>query len=81
MVYVDEALWPWRGKLWCHLFADSEEELHKFAMNLGLKREWFQDKRCPHYDLTENKRQQALKIGAIKTTKEIIKAFFKRREK
>jgi hypothetical protein len=22
--YVDEAIWEWRGRRWCHLTADSE---------------------------------------------------------
>jgi hypothetical protein len=49
-------------KSWCHLTSDtSEEELHEFAARLGLKREWFQG---DHYDLTEGKRMQALKLGA-----------------
>jgi hypothetical protein len=35
-----------------HLVADSLEELHRFARRIGLKREWFQEGRLPHYDLT-----------------------------
>lgn len=36
-----------------HLVTDGElKELHMFALLLGLKPEWFQDKRLPHYDLT-----------------------------
>ena len=35
-----------------HLVADTEEELHKFAQKIGLKRSWYQDKsHYPHYDL------------------------------
>lgn len=26
-VYVDDAVWPWRGQLWCHLLADSLDEI------------------------------------------------------
>jgi 2-hydroxychromene-2-carboxylate isomerase len=66
---VDPALWEWRGKLWCHLTADSERELHAFAQRLGMRRAWFQHKaRAPwqdHYDLTEGKRAQALALGAV----------------
>jgi hypothetical protein len=78
MVYVDQAIWPWKGKKWCHLFSDSVEELHSFAEKMGLQREWFQDKRVPHYDLTESKRAIALKHGAMEATKEIIKSQFRR---
>lgn len=50
----------------CHMTADSLEELHEFASKLGLKRSWFQARSTmPHYDLTENKREQALKLGAV----------------
>jgi hypothetical protein len=66
-VYVDEAVWEWRGKLWCHLLADDLDELHAFARRLGMRRGWFQ---CPpkaskpHYDLTEGRRALAIKLGA-----------------
>lgn len=78
MVYVDELrsysstqIKPgarrW-GRQWCHLWADTEEELHQFAARLGLKRSWFQNHhRRPefwHYDLVPAKRTQALELGA-----------------
>jgi hypothetical protein len=55
----------WRYTESCHLVADSLEELHSFATRLGLKREWFQDKRLPHYDLTKGKRALAVRLGAV----------------
>lgn len=80
-VYVDPEMpcqptrnWPWLYGT--HLFADSVEELHRFAAGLGLKRSWFQGSRrtdgrwrLPHYDLTPGKRQQALGAGAISLTR------------
>ncbi len=64
-VYVDEAVWPWRGKKWAHLMADDLEELHEFALKLGLKRAWYQySARHAHYDVTANKREQAILLGA-----------------
>jgi len=43
----------------------SPEELHEFAQNIGLKREWFQDHRHPHYDILSRKvKSQALRNGA-----------------
>jgi hypothetical protein len=68
MIYVDELFfWPGKGE-WCHLWADTTDELHEFAEKIGLKRNWFQDKkRFPHYDLRESKRKIALKNGAIQT--------------
>lgn len=66
-VYVDEAIWPWRGRRWAHLMADSLEELHAFAAQLGLKRAWFQAKPggAAHYDVTDTVRLKALKLGAM----------------
>lgn len=51
----------------CHLFCDhwDTEELHKFAKAIGLKREWFQDIKVPHYDLTPSKRITAIEYGAM----------------
>lgn len=69
-VYVDNERIPWRGKLWCHLVADSLDELHQFAERLGLKRDWFQDRASyPHYDVTMSVRERALGIGALPARK------------
>jgi len=57
------------GEYWCHLFADTVEELHELAQHIGLRREWFQDRKdFPHYDIVPNKRRQAIKLGAVQTT-------------
>lgn len=59
-----------------HMVADSLEELHDFAKELGLKREWFQDHpRHPHYDLTTQRmRNKALRLGAqLADRREIVK--------
>lgn len=70
-VYVDNMQRPARvGRLyavWSHLLADTDEELHAFAARLGLRRAWHQKPGTPisHYDVTEPKRQLALKLGAI----------------
>ena len=54
----------WRWDKSCHLFADSVDELHTFALRLGLKRAWFQSGRLPHYDLTVGVRTRAIRAGA-----------------
>ena len=72
-VYVDNECIQWRGKLWCHLVAESLDELHRFAARLGLRRNWFQDKASyPHYDVTTTVRQRALRLGALPGTKKQI---------
>jgi Protein of unknown function (DUF4031) len=67
-VYVDDSSIRWRGREWSHLIADTTEELHAFAVLLGLERAWFH--RSParpwkdHYDIPEAKRQAAIGRGA-----------------
>jgi Protein of unknown function (DUF4031) len=65
-VYVDNAKVKWRGRQWCHLVADTIEELHEFAYQLGLQKNWFQHAASyPHYDVTVEVREIALSLGAI----------------
>lgn len=68
-VYVDNAVIPWRGRLWAHLIASDLEELHALATAIGLRRAWFQDRRrFPHYDVDTEYRLRALAAGAIAIT-------------
>lgn len=71
-VYVDEPIFAWRGKKWCHLFCEDEPTLHEFAQRLGLLRGWFQKPpkaSWKHYDITAAKRMQAIRLGAISVDK------------
>lgn len=67
-VYVDEAIWDWRGDRWCHLMADTHEELEAFARELGLRRAWRQHRPArpwlDHYDLPVHGRAAAIRLGA-----------------
>ena len=75
-VYLDD--WCQRARLgpvddlWSHLVADSDEELHAFAVRLGMKRAWFQcHERRPyqaHYDVPERLRADAIEQGAVSIT-------------
>lgn len=71
-VYVDPPIWEWRGRMWCHLTADREEELHRFAARLGLPRRKFQCRPgrpwVDHYDIPEPMRPAALRLGAMEIT-------------
>lgn len=70
MVYVDPMMswiktnrWPYSEV--SHLVADTEEELHRFAQAIGLKRFWYQEhESLPHYDLTRGMRARAVAYGA-----------------
>lgn len=66
MIYVDEfpAGWGrWTGG--GHMLCTDIDELHAMARAIGLRREWFQDKTFPHYDVMRSKRAQALARGAV----------------
>lgn len=74
-VYVDALVnWGWkiRGRATpsCHMFADTDDELHAMATAIGLKRSWAQRMSDPlqmrrHYDLVPSKRAAAVESGAI----------------
>lgn len=54
---------------WCHLTADTREELHVLAGRVGLRRAWFQDHEIRwHYDATPGVRVRAIKAGALEIT-------------
>ena len=65
MILVDR-LRRYPSGYWCHMVTDSSlEELHDFALRLGISRERFQDhERLPHYDLRPQMRERALVLGA-----------------
>lgn len=58
-----------------HLVSDfSIEELHEFAALLGLRREWFQARSIPHYDLTGSAYVLALERGAkLVSSRELVR--------
>lgn len=70
MIYVDEATWSRATSAaprvkYCHMVADTLEELHAFAKNIGVGRHWFhRSSRLPHYDLSEVNRELAILNGA-----------------
>lgn len=82
-VYVDDLIpvkafakalgsrWPYATA--CHLFGDTEEELHVFAASMGLRRTWFQEHpRMDHYDLTRGMRSKAVRAGAIEVDRKFV---------
>ena len=61
-ILVDDAIWPWRGRMWAHLVSDSSiAELHSFAQRLGIPDRAFQG---DHYDVTDELRDCAIAEGA-----------------
>lgn len=78
MIYVDEAKWkkPNGRKLYAHMVADTLEELHAFALKIGVKRHFFHRTKnsvC-HYDITAEQRALAIHNDAAEvSTRELIK--------
>ncbi|MBB3344698.1 DUF4031 domain-containing protein [Luteimonas sp. RC10] len=65
-VYVDDAVHLWRGERWAHLLADTLDELHAFAAQLGIPRRAFQNRTSgAHYDVTAALRERAIALGAM----------------
>jgi len=67
VIFVDQ-LRSYKTKVrWCHMMTNGDiDELHKFAVKIGLKRHWFQNHPLhPHYDVTEAMRVMAVKAGAF----------------
>ena len=46
-----EITWRGRQTVHCHLVADTHEELHQAASDIGLARNWYQPEPWPHYDV------------------------------
>jgi hypothetical protein len=65
----------------CHLLADTRQELHVMADRIGMPRRFFQDHPWRwHYDLPEHLRMQAVELGAIEVTMHDVGALLKRRK-
>jgi len=82
-VYVDKLRdYGWHRGPSCHLIADSVEELIDFAVAMGLRREWYQPKSSPHFDLTTEGRELAIRCGAIEINqRELVKKLRELRHK
>jgi len=74
-ILIDQALWPWRDWMWCHMVSDTSiEELKVFADLIGVPERGFQG---DHVDLPEHMRVVALAHGAREvTSREILAALY-----
>jgi hypothetical protein len=62
-ILVDDCVWPWRDRLWCHMVSDTSlDELHAFARWIGVPERAFGG---DHYDIPEEARAIAVQEGAI----------------
>ena len=74
-ILVDDCIWPWRDRLWCHMVSDTSlDELHAFARWLGVPERGFQG---DHYDIPADAREVAIEEGAIPvTSREVVTALY-----
>jgi hypothetical protein len=72
-ILVDDAVWPWRDRMWCHLVSDTSlEELHNFARSIGVPARGFGG---DHYDIPAEVRELAIRQGAQPvSSREVIQA-------
>lgn len=60
------------ARAWSHLWHEENDmaALHAFAAAIGMKREWFQDRKdFPHYDVcSQRKITAAVRLGARLST-------------
>jgi hypothetical protein len=67
-VYVDRATNGFGRMVMCHMIADTPEELHSMADQIGMQRRWYQEPPQAsfwHYDIAKSKRELAVAAGAI----------------
>ena len=65
----------------CHLLADTREELHAMADQLGIPRRFFQEHPWRwHHDLPEHLRAEAVALGAREVGMHEVGALLRRRK-
>ena len=71
-VLIDEPMWWHRGRKWSHLVSDTSfDELHAFALGVGIPRRAFQG---DHYDIPEEHHAGMVAAGAVPTpSRELVR--------
>ena len=80
-VYVDDMRAPFKGRILCHMVADTLEELHTMADAIGMPRRYYQGPpktRYPHYDIPVEMREEAVRLGAVEISMREAPAIAKR---
>ena len=77
-VYVDKPIWKLGCMKMCHMLADTLDELHNMADQIGIRRRWFQSGSTPHYDVCKSKRELAIRLGAIEIDRRQTVALIRR---
>jgi len=74
-VYIDDARIYSKGRYWYHLVGTNRDELVNFALNMGLQKSYMHNGN--HFDLTEAKRTQAIRMGAKPITAKLAVSIIK----
>jgi len=65
MVYVGTREYRYGRMIMSHMAADTLDELHDMAKNIGVNGTHFQDKKGkPHYDICKQNKMKAIQLGA-----------------
>lgn len=80
-VYVDNMRARYGRMMMCHMLADTEEELHAMALQIGLPRRWHQFAGTPksHYDTCLSKRALAVSLGAVEVSRTQVALILRQR--
>ncbi len=65
-VYVDDFRIPFRGRVMCHMLADTDDELRAMADRIGMQQRWHQG---DHFDIDTDMRARAVANGAREITR------------
>ena len=72
-IYVDFMQIEFKCYKWCHMLADTLQELHEFAAFIEIDERLFhRNASYPHYDVTVQMRETAIKYGAIPANRQKI---------
>jgi hypothetical protein len=65
-VYVDDFCIAFRGRVMCHMLADTDAELRDMAERIGMQQRWHQG---DHFDVDRDMRARAVQHGAQEITR------------